>query len=653
MIFVLSAPSLRAKKTLVDGLRAAGHFAPFELHLLPYATMRERSAYLAASQPALGESNELWVDPLWAALSELRCCTLVEARRFADDELGPDCPTWKAYETLLALVHPRVLVDITPSNVCHINIMRRATYMLNSPCFLRLVRHPLSCIADSARRRLSASHSGSGELRCDGGASGVFFEAEQGWLSANATIQEFLDELATTDTPVARVATVTCEEMEAGGITAADFCSRCALNIPSTVGLRQFARFEKEPHVAAVEPVLALPRRVMVGAVGTAASAALLGALLRRGSGSAFALTSGVAFLSSFAAWRWRTAARATASMPRPHQADLTAPLPPKMQLNEGAPSSTDTLIYSASQGHSSHDLGGNSSQSEPSAQESSGDDLSEEGGPFATSVPAACPLCNLQSATKLMARQLGYRLPSDLPAGYCWLGMPHALAHPLCVGSTWGGVDARSMLQPTVCFPGITGGPSVFAELAPRMPNSEGGIVAVDYSTALPNGCTSWLVLVETFAEQIHHLTGQGPVTLFGYSFGCRIAYAVGGLLEAAGVEVRLVLLDGPIGGPRGVLEEAILGGSVQNGDGSLDEMPEAQQLVTLLARGGESMPKPLGTRAHVSVFVASDDAVGLGLASQYLPHGCMHRVRGSHRALLRRRGASDIGALLGRLVV
>ena len=158
----------------------------------------------------------------------------------------------------------------------------------------------------------------------------------------------------------------------------------------------------------------------------------------------------------------------------------------------------------------------------------------------------------NMQSATKLMARQLGYTMPPDLPADCSWMELP-SIAAPF-------NDDAQ---QPTLLFPGIIGGPELFEELVPRFRSQKGGTIAIRYSTALMLGCTTWQELILRYTElvrQVVNTTNAGdksspPLRLVAYSFGCRIAYAVASLLEVERHRVQLVLIDGPIGGPRGTL--------------------------------------------------------------------------------------------------
>lgn len=77
---------------------------------------------------------------------------------------------------------------------------------------------------------------------------------------------------------------------------------------------------------------------------------------------------------------------------------------------------------------------------------------------------------------------------------------------------------------------------------------------------------------------------------------------------------------------------------------------MAVARQLVVLLSRGGEEPPEPLGRRARVALLVASDDEVGLDVATAHLQHVSVHRVKGGHRALLREHGARAVGELISK---
>jgi thioesterase domain-containing protein len=202
---------------------------------------------------------------------------------------------------------------------------------------------------------------------------------------------------------------------------------------------------------------------------------------------------------------------------------------------------------------------------------------------------------------------------------------------------------------QRTIFFPGIMGGPSVFEWLAAHLlQDGSRGMIAMSYSTALVNSCTAWHELVLRYTEIARQLLAGDSakhVRLVAYSFGCRIAYAVGGLLEVEGHKVELVLLDGPIGGPRGSIEQALLGLMTQaEAAQSAGEAAIANRLVSLLTNGGELPPEPLGRRANVSLFVTSNDNVGVDVVNEYLPSVPIRRVNSSHRELLSPRRAAEL---------
>ena len=115
---------------------------------------------------------------------------------------------------------------------------------------------------------------------------------------------------------------------------------------------------------------------------------------------------------------------------------------------------------------------------------------------------------------------------------------------------------------------------------------------------------------------------------------------------LAAEGHKVSLVLLDGPVGGPRGAFEEAILG-QVASDSG---EIEVGRQLVDLLVRGGEESPEPRSCRAQLDAFVASNDAVGLEVAREHFSFASVHRVHGGHREILRAGAAAEVADIIAR---
>jgi hypothetical protein len=669
VLIVLSMPD-SATDVLVEHFGGLRDVVPFELHLLPYATMEERSAHLAAS----GHSTD---DPLWRAFSELRGSSIEDSRRFIDEEFGVSCPTWRVYDALMALCHPRILVDLTSSTSSHISIACRALQMFQTPRILCVVRDPLICVVEAARRELHLSHSsGRGQVIFqDGGGLGKRqSELESMWLQATATMLEFIEE-ARCSLPDSHVTTVHLEDIQ--GKDAAE-------TIGSLFGGGEAAA-NKGPAEAthALPSLMMIPQQSAAKVLHRALGAVVLGATLlrlrRKGAAATRAATliGLIALLLSIIRTRWRrhkpagTAGNNSTSIPvvDPPQSAAAAASEPAVavdQRDDSSDSSPPSVVVSpnssveelSAEDDASSLEGLQENQPLPdidfvqttasvlglSPNSSFSDASNRDGVDLSTSL--AVPLASLQSTTKLMARQLGYSLPAELPAGCFWMRTP----------------SPGTERQPTVLFSGILGGPLLFGELAARIPCDGGGLIAIDYSTGLVDGCDSWQALVRLYTDIVRQtLVKSGPARLLGYSFGCRVAYAVSSLLEVEQHEVELMLLDGPIGGGRGSLEGAMLSANARDGassnsgssssaglGGSTGEMATAMQLVFLLSRGGEETPEPLGRRARVMLFVASDDEVGLDMANEHLRIDVIHRVRGSHRALLGTSGVHSICTLI-----
>ena len=66
-------------------------------------------------------------------------------------DLGEDCPTWRVYSILQELCAPRVLVDKTPPNSSHPNILHRSYEIFASPSYVHLVRHPYAAIGSGVQ----------------------------------------------------------------------------------------------------------------------------------------------------------------------------------------------------------------------------------------------------------------------------------------------------------------------------------------------------------------------------------------------------------------------------------------------------------------------------------------------------------------------
>jgi pimeloyl-ACP methyl ester carboxylesterase/aryl carrier-like protein len=145
IIFLLSSP--RAGSTLLR-VMMAGHprlLCPPELHLLPFETMAERRAALAASY--LGEG-------LQRALMELKHLSAEEGRLFLDDLAERQVSTQEVYALLQELASGRRLVDKSPSYAASLKTLARAEALFGGAKYIHLVRHPYAVIESFVRTRL-------------------------------------------------------------------------------------------------------------------------------------------------------------------------------------------------------------------------------------------------------------------------------------------------------------------------------------------------------------------------------------------------------------------------------------------------------------------------------------------------------------------
>ena len=133
-----------------------------------------------------------------------------------------------------------------------------------------------------------------------------------------------------------------------------------------------------------------------------------------------------------------------------------------------------------------------------------------------------AQPLHNLQSATKLMATQLGYTVPPDLPYGCCWMGVP-----PMPTADAQPASRMECATHPSFYFPGIIGGPLLFEELIPRIAELGAGAVSLSYSTDLLRSCAIWADLIHRCAEIVRQIitAAEGSTRPSSSSSGARDA--------------------------------------------------------------------------------------------------------------------------------
>jgi len=213
----------------------------------------------------------------------------------------------------------------------------------------------------------------------------------------------------------------------------------------------------------------------------------------------------------------------------------------------------------------------------------------------------------------------------------------------------------------PWVFIPGIFGSvEATFKELLTFLDVGPGGAIGLEPPISSLSGCSSWhdlvavytnVVLKSSCAEIFHkhpnsmgenvdlHATESMSLKIVGYSFGCRIAYAVCDALLKKGYNVHLMLIDGPPCGPMGSLEESIL-----------KNMPASipGQMISLLAKGGTT---PLG-KANIAVqlYVASESEVGLDIVATVDPKAEIVRATGTHQSILREPNVQRVATYLAQ---
>jgi amino acid adenylation domain-containing protein len=138
-IFILSPP--RSGSTLLR-VMLAGHpalFAPPELELLSFNTLRERAETFSGAQ-------SFWLEGALRAVMEARGCGADEARRLMQEFEESGWSTQKFYRQLQAWLGNRRLVDKTPSYALESSILRRAEEDFEHPLYIHLLRHPYGMI---------------------------------------------------------------------------------------------------------------------------------------------------------------------------------------------------------------------------------------------------------------------------------------------------------------------------------------------------------------------------------------------------------------------------------------------------------------------------------------------------------------------------
>ncbi len=189
LALVVSAP--RSGSTLLRAM-LAGHpalFAPPELYLLPFDTMRQRRA--AFDGPVASQREGL--ERAWMGATG---CDATAARAWVESLEDADAPTAAAYRALADATPGRILVDKTPMNALRPAWLRRAQALATDLRIVHLVRHPAAVAESFAEARLGAlwwpRMTATQDLAVPGALAGAGEEAfgELLWEQIERTIDE-------------------------------------------------------------------------------------------------------------------------------------------------------------------------------------------------------------------------------------------------------------------------------------------------------------------------------------------------------------------------------------------------------------------------------------------------------------------------------
>jgi aryl carrier-like protein len=177
-IFILSPP--RSGSTLLRVI-LGGHpqlFAPPEMYLLPYKTLRERKAILS------GRKN-YQLEGVIRTVMQIQGCNAEEAQHLLQDLEEKQLTVKQFYGLLQQWIAGKILVDKTPAYTYNLEILKRAEVCFENPLYIHLLRHPYGTIRSIEESRI--------DLLIEGETSLTTREkAELLWLLSHQNILEFL-----------------------------------------------------------------------------------------------------------------------------------------------------------------------------------------------------------------------------------------------------------------------------------------------------------------------------------------------------------------------------------------------------------------------------------------------------------------------------
>ena len=177
-IFILCPP--RSGSTLLR-VMLAGHpnlFAPPELQLLPFRTLRERRA-------AFSGRNNFWLQGAVRAIMEAKGCTAEKAQGIMNACEERELSTQEFYARMQEWIGARRLVDKTTRYALDVDTLKRAEVYFERPLYIHLLRHPCGMIRSFDEARMDQIFEYEHPFS-------VTELAELIWLISHENIMEFL-----------------------------------------------------------------------------------------------------------------------------------------------------------------------------------------------------------------------------------------------------------------------------------------------------------------------------------------------------------------------------------------------------------------------------------------------------------------------------
>jgi acyl carrier protein len=146
-IFVLC--TARSGSTLLR-VMLGGHrmlFAPPELLLLPFETLRQRSRIFSGPR-------SLWSEGVIRAIMEIKHCDVEQAKEILAQCEEKDFTTQELYALMQEWLNGKRLIDKSPSYSQSVQVMQRAEDYFDNALYIHLLRHPVAMIASYERERI-------------------------------------------------------------------------------------------------------------------------------------------------------------------------------------------------------------------------------------------------------------------------------------------------------------------------------------------------------------------------------------------------------------------------------------------------------------------------------------------------------------------